>query len=151
MKTYGYGLFGGISALLALTIGSNFSFVCVAMLYAFSLLRTFQNPSRGTVWSYLIGLTAGMELLSNSHFGLWSLFCLITWLLELLFQQRLRFTSETVRSLFALALLLGIYHIFFTSGNASYTWLPLSFSYIVLTLITLLRRDGNAELAYGLN
>ena len=149
MKPYGYGLLGAASALCCLSLGGGFGLI--GLLYGGALAAVFNDTPRGTAWSYLIGLTVGLELLSQSRFGVWSLFCFSVWMLDLLFRQRLRFTSVNLRFLLALLLLMISYHLLFSSGNALYTWLPLAFGYMLLALMTLLRRSEGITLSHGFN
>lgn len=149
MKPYGYGLLGSLLAMFAVTLAGKLGFFLIALLYGFGLLHLFAGIS--STWSYLLGITIILELLTNDHFGLWSLFCLVVWILNFVFHQRLRFTSNTVRFLSALALLFTAYHLFFSSSNAIYTWLPLLIACMILALVTILQRTNTIQPLYGLN
>lgn len=148
MKSFGYGLLGALSALLTLSLAGEAAFGVTSLIYGAGLQRIFADIPRSHVWSFVVGISIGFELLGSAHFGLWSLFCLIFWMLDLLFHKQLRFTSSSIRYLLSLVVLFVIYHFFFSAGSSLMTWLSLVLSYMILTLLLLLGQQ-TTEHPYG--
>lgn len=141
---------GFVAAFICHALFANIAFFALAVLYATGLYLLFYGRINLWQWPFYLGITLANELLSSSRFGLYTLFAYTTFILILVFKERLRFTSLEIRFSIALAIQLISYGLISSSLEISIGYaLSLISVFILFTGIAVLRPTlSNDELFY---
>ena len=142
-------ILGFIATFLVYTLFANFASLAMAALYALALYFLFYAKPHIWGWPFYLGITAGAELLGSARFGVATIFAYGTFILLMLFKERLRFTSLELRFSTALALNLGAYALlagFIAAPLAS--WLSLGIIFLLFSGFILLRPNLIREDSY---
>ena len=102
MKQAILGCIGFVGVLFSLTVFGSVGFYSLAFLYVLSLYLLFFGSHEFLGYSFLVGLTLGVELMGTSHLGEAALIGLLTGVYYQVFGKQLRFTSRFLRYIVAL-------------------------------------------------
>jgi len=140
---------GFFSAFLAQTLFANWAFLALPAFYAAGLYLLFYAKPAIWGWPFYIGITVGAELLGAQRFGIYSLFTYGSFIIFILFKERLRFTSLGLRFSIALGINLLALGLIATSLQFSWNyWLSLIAVFILFTLLALVRPTLSREPLY---
>jgi hypothetical protein len=142
-------LVGFVTTFLSQTLLATISYFALAALYALGLFLHFYAKRTIWHWPFYLGITIGAELLGSNRFGLYTLFTYATFILIILFKERLRFTSLSLRFTIALGINLVAYGLIANELTFAWRdWLSLLTIFIVFSGLAILRPSLTSEPPY---
>ncbi len=126
MKAFANTLLGILCILCVLTVFTSWQLAATLFVFSISLYTFFFKLRLISPGALLFGITVGIELLDNHHFGTASLVAVFLYGLALLFRDLFRFTSEFGRFIVALVLFILVYPLFMLPLGQYFHYLPQS-------------------------
>jgi len=140
MNTFVGLLLGFVATFLSQTLLASWAYLALPAFYALGLYLLFYAKPAIWGWPFYLGLTIGAELLGSQRFGTYSLFTYGSFLLFVLFKERLRFTSLGLR--FSIALGINLIALGLIASSLQFSasfWFSLVIVFIAFTLLALIR------------